>query len=329
MKADVVVDLAFGDCAKGKVCKELVERNNYSHVVRYNGSGNAGHTIFYKRKKFVTHQIPSGIFHNIKSIVGCGCVLNPDKFLKEFQYLEENGFDCNSLVKVAYNTHIITEDHVKNDDAGLNIGTTKSGNGGAYRDKAARIGIRAIDVPALSPYLINLYDEFYNGDSNILFEGAQGFGLDIDWGPFYPYLTSSNCTVGTALNNGVPYTAINKVYGVVKCYTTYVGTKKFQPEGEIFKKIQQAGNEFGATTGRVRQVDFLDLDLTIKAARINGVSVVIFNKADVLQNVGVWNLYYGGMLYQLGYEDNFVEFIREKMLPYVDEVIFSYSPYHI
>lgn len=329
MKADVVVDLGFGDNGKGKVCKCLTENNDYTHVIRFNGSGNAGHTIIHNNKEFITHQIPAGVFHNVKSIVGPGCVINPEKFLNEIEYLEKNGLSCRDLIKVAYNTHIITQKHIQEDDKGLNIGTTKSGNGGAYTDKMARIGIRAENVEELKSYLVDMYEELYNGDPYILFEGAQGFGLSIDWGPYYPYLTSSNCMVGAALNNGVPYTAINKVYGVAKCYATYVGAMKFQLEGDIFNKIQQVGKEFGATTGRVRQVNFLDLDMIIKASRINGVSTLILNKLDILREVDVWKLYFKNNLVDLKNEENFINFVRGNVLRYVDDVIFSISPEHI
>lgn len=330
MKTDIVVDLSFGDCGKGKVCKSLIGKNSYTHAIRFNGSGNAGHTIIHNGKKFITHQIPAGVFHGIKSIIGPGCVINPEKFLSEVEYLEANGLDCKNLVKVAYNTHVITAEHIYNDDKDLNIGTTKSGNGGAYRDKYARIGQRAESIEELNPYIIDMYEELYGDtDPYILFEGAQGFGLDIDMGPFYPYLTSSNCIVGAALNNGVPYTAINSVYGVAKCYTTYVGTMKFQPKGEIFNKIQQAGKEFGATTGRVRQVDFMDLDMIIKASRINGVSVLILNKLDILREVGVWKLYFENDLIDLNNEDSFVNFINRNVPNCITNVLFSTSPEHI
>ena len=83
MKADVVVGLQAGDEAKGKVTYNLLERGSYTHCMRFNGSGNAGHTIYHKGKKFVTHQIPTGVFFGIKSIIGSGCVI-------DFNALEES-----------------------------------------------------------------------------------------------------------------------------------------------------------------------------------------------------------------------------------------------
>ena len=66
-------------------------------------------------------------------------------------------------------------------------------------------------------FIVDLYDDFFNSEEeiNILCEGAQGFGLDIDWGD-YPYVTSSHCTVGGAILNGIPPRSIRKVWGVAK-----------------------------------------------------------------------------------------------------------------
>jgi adenylosuccinate synthase len=140
--------------------------------------------------------------------------------------------------------------------------------------------------------LIDVYEEFYNSqtDCKILFEGAQGFGLDIDWGD-YPYVTSSGCTVAAAINNGVPHNRIRNVWGVAKAYETYVGAKKFEPSDEIFKKIREVGQEFGATTGRPRQCNWLNTKNLFKAININGANILVFNKADILREIGVWKVY--------------------------------------
>ena len=150
------------------------------------------------------------------------------------------------------------------------IGTTKRGNGPAYRDKFGRTGIRAKDIPELRPYLIDIYEELHQRYDNpvILFEGAQGFGLDIDWGD-YPYVTSSHCTVGSAILNGVPPSAIRDVWGVAKIYETYVGAKNFEGKDPIFEDIREIGQEYGSTTGRARQINWLDFDMLKMAARID------------------------------------------------------------
>ena len=110
MIADVVVDLQYGDCGKGKVAHHLCKNNKYTHVIRYNGGCNAGHTIYHKGKKFITHHIPCGVFFGIPSIIGPGCVVDPNKFLKEVEELKSSGIDT-SQIYISTNTHIITDFH--------------------------------------------------------------------------------------------------------------------------------------------------------------------------------------------------------------------------
>ena len=290
MEADIVVDLQYGDTGKGKITHFLCTKKKYTHVLRYNGGANAGHTIFHKGKKFVTHQIPAGVFWGVRSVIGNGCVIDPAQFLKEIRELEDGGVRTKGKIFIAKNAHVITEGHKHEDNKDERIGTTKRGNGPAYRDKYGRTGIRAESVPELAPYLTDLYKEFF-GKKNvrILAEGAQGFGLDIDWGD-YPFVTSSHCTVAGALLNGIPPSAVEEVWGVSKVYETYVGNKKFEPDEPVFKRIREAGEEFGATTGRPRQVNWLEWELLERAIRLNGVTHIVFNKIDVLEAVGEWAL---------------------------------------
>ena len=203
--ADVIVDLQAGDTGKGKVCNTLSEKHNeYTHVVRYNGGGNAGHTIYKNGKKIVTHFIPSGIVNGVKSIIGPGCVVNPIKLLQEIKQLEHSGIEVVGNLFIDKRVQIITAEHIDRDSTDTKIGTTKTGNGPCYSDKYTRSGNRAENAEVLESFVIDIYDELHNGkDTKILFEGAQGFELDVDWGD-YPYVTSSHCTVGSAVLNGVP-----------------------------------------------------------------------------------------------------------------------------
>ena len=290
--ADVIVDLAYGDSGKGKVTHLLSKSGEYTHCIRYNGSNNAGHTIYHQGKKIVTHSIPTGVVHGVKSIIGPGCVMNVKQFFDELKELQEAGIRTDDLVYISKNVHIITEEHLQEDRQDAKIGTTKRGNGPAYRDKYARKGVRAEQIPELQSYLIDIYEELHSDDTGcrILFEGAQGFGLDIDFGD-YPYCTSSTCTVGAAVANGVPASKIRNVWGITKVYETYVGGKKFEPSDDIFTKIRELGNEYGATTGRPRQCNWINTSLLRKAARINGVNKVVFNKADILRKLDIWKAY--------------------------------------
>lgn len=329
MIADVVVGLQHGDEAKGKVTHHLCKEGKkyYTHVLRYNGGGNAGHTIYHEGKKFVTHYIPAGVFHGIKSILGSGCVINVRDFFKEMRELKEGGIDT-SLVRIARNCHVITEDHLYEDAKDEKIGTTKRGNGPAYRDKYNRKGQLAETVPELEPYIIDLYEEFHeNGPVQILCEGAQGFGLDIDWGD-YPYVTSSHCTSGSVTLNAIPPKWIRNVWGVGKVYETYVGLKEFEPDDNIFNFIRQTGQEYGATTGRPRQCNWLNLDELIKAININGVTHIVLNKTDVLEDVKQWKLYHRDEVLTFKDGSRMYAYINENLSPpnmkaRPTEVIFS------
>ena len=216
------------------------------------------------------------------------------------------------LVKIARNTHVITHEHLNADGGDTKLGTTKRGNGPAYSDKYARTGVRAENVPELQPFLIDFLEEMHQDDTIALFEGAQGFGLDIDWGD-YPYVTSSHCTVAGALLNGIPPKAVRNVWGVAKSYETYVGTKNFQGNDPIFEKICEIGQEYGATTGRKRQINWMEWDLIEKAIKVNGVTHLVFNKMDVLRETDTWKMFWRENLLNLTSESRFQEFIYENL----------------
>jgi adenylosuccinate synthase len=127
-------------------------------------------------------------------------------------------------------------------------------------------------------------DQSIKKGKSVLFEGAQGALLDIDFGT-YPYCTSCNTTVGGVCTGlGVSPTQIDEVIGVTKAYTTRVGNGPFPTEekSKLGGILQCEGNEFGATTGRPRRCGWLDFVLLKYAFRINGVSQIALTKLDVL-----------------------------------------------
>tara|TARA_B100000035_G_scaffold305677_1_gene306803 strand:+ start:3543 stop:4556 length:1014 start_codon:yes stop_codon:yes gene_type:complete len=326
MIADIVVDLQYGDCGKGKVTHALCRQNDYTHVIRYNGGCNAGHTIYHEGKKFVTHHIPCGVFFGVRSVIGPGCVISLKQLFKEIKELEENGVEVSEYLKIASNAHIITDFHLMEDRKDSDIGTTKRGNGPAYRDKYARKGVRAIECPELAPYVIDMYSELHNNKEfenvEALFEGAQGFGLDVDWGD-YPYVTSSHCTAAGALLNGVPPQAVRDVWGVAKIYETYVGAKKFHGGDDVFELIREVGEEYGATTGRPRQINWMDFDLMKMAIDINGVNKLVINKMDVLDEVQKWCLYSGLSVYEFESREDMEHWLWSSLESKEMDIMFS------
>ncbi|KAF1009438.1 MAG: Adenylosuccinate synthetase [Luteibacter sp.] len=122
---------------------------------------------------------------------------------------------------------------------------------------------------------------------NILFEGAQGALLDIDHGT-YPYVTSSNTTVGGALaGTGVGARDIDYVLGICKAYATRVGGGPFPTElhDEMGELLRKKGNEFGASTGRPRRCGWIDLVALKRAVQINGIDGLAITKLDVLDGL--------------------------------------------
>jgi len=119
---------------------------------------------------------------------------------------------------------------------------------------------------------------------NILAEGAQAVMLDVDFGDF-PFVTSSNTLpANVCLGLGVPHTYLRNIYGVIKAYTTKVGGGHFPSRIEdqaLEKAFQDAGHEFGATTGRPRMCGWLDLFALRHAISLSGANKIFINKADI------------------------------------------------
>ena len=131
-----------------------------------------------------------------------------------------------------------------------------------------------------------LYDLNKAGES-ILFEGAQGTLLDIDHGT-YPFVTSSNCVAGAAAPGaGVAPQMLEYVLGIVKAYTTRVGSGPFptELEDDIGMGLAQRGNEFGSVTGRPRRCGWFDAALLKRSIQINGVSGLCVTKLDVMDGM--------------------------------------------
>ncbi len=128
-----------------------------------------------------------------------------------------------------------------------------------------------------------LYEDIRKG-RKVLFEGAQGMLLDIDYGT-YPYVTSSNTTAGgVASGTGVGPRFIERAVGVTKAYTTRVGKGPFptELENEVGEWIREKGHEYGTTTGRSRRCGWLDLVIVKTSIRVSGLTSLVLTKIDTL-----------------------------------------------
>ncbi len=333
----VVLGTQWGDEGKGKIIDLFAP--SFDVVARSQGGHNAGHTVYANGKKIVLHLIPSGILRSDKlCIIGNGVVIDPEAFLKELEELGSFGVKNYGKVRISKKAHLILPYHsmlenISERELGeKKIGTTCRGIGPAYRDKAARMGVRVGDLlnlsalrekieqnvaekniylahfgqekldpnqvfeeiaafaPRLEKYIDDvslLLDDCIDQGKSILFEGAQGTLLDIDHGT-YPYVTSSNSTVGGVCTGlGIGPDKIDAVIGITKAYTTRVGGGPFPTEihGESGNLLMERGNEFGATTGRPRRCGWFDAVAVGYSCRINGINNIVLTKPDVLDGM--------------------------------------------
>jgi len=334
MSCTVVVGAQWGDEGKGKIVDALSAGADV--VARYQGGPNAGHSVIHRGETLVLHLVPSGILHEgRRCLIGNGVVIDPWRLREEVSALETRGVPASRQLGVSPAAHLILPYHRAVEAAfergPAAIGTTGRGIGFAYRDKAARTGLRVgdlfdrghfaaqvdrnlerlrLEVPEaraeldamdgarlhdelaaiaawLRPLVTDVGDELHaalRDGRRVLLEGAQGTLLDLDHGT-YPYVTSSAASAaGAPLGVGLGPTSVDGVVGVTKAYTTRVGHGPFpseMPEGEA-ARLREAGEEYGATTGRPRRCGWLDLPALRYAARVNGLTSLVVTKLDVL-----------------------------------------------
>lgn len=305
MPADVIIGGQWGDEGKGKLVDLLAK--DYSAVVRFSGGNNAGHTVINEYGKFKLHLIPSGILHSkVTCVIGNGCVIDPNILIEEIKNLKESGVAISSEnLIISDKAHIILPHHIEKDlaqekaRADFKIGTTGRGIGPAYMDKVGRSGVRMESLhkwpkwsAKLGKYIKStekILRDILNNGENIMLEGAQGALLDIDHGS-YPYVTSSNSTIGGALTGtGLIPADFRDILGVFKAYTTRVGEGPFPTEinqlDKIGKHLVEKGKEFGTTTGRERRCGWFDIESAKHSIMINGFNKIAIMKLDVLDGI--------------------------------------------
>ncbi|MCC6140099.1 MAG: adenylosuccinate synthase [Nitrospira sp.] len=207
-----------------------------------------------------------------------GDLLNPVLFRKK---LEENLVEMNWFLERLYKVETFQVDKVFDQ----------------YMGYAERLKGYIVDTTTLLNRAINK-------DKTVLFEGAQGTHLDVDFGT-YPFVTSSSSAAGGACTGtGVGPTMIDAVMGIAKAYTTRVGSGPFPTEltDEVGQGLQERGREFGSTTGRPRRCGWYDAVVVRHAAQVNGLTSLAVTKLDVLDGCKELNICvgyrHGGILYK-------------------------------
>ncbi|MHC5111239.1 MAG: adenylosuccinate synthase [Planctomycetota bacterium] len=337
LRHSCVFGLGWGDEGKGKIVDLLCPA--FTHVVRFNGGANAGHTVCVGGQSFALHLLPAGVLHQGSiNVIGPGVVVDPISLLAEVDGLAARDIDVMPNLRVSERAHIVMPYHKIEDQLGetaagekKKIGTTARGIGPCYADKMRRSSaIRFADlqqpdalrdrigdlVARKSRYFAAefgesppldadaIYDELmcaYNrlsacccdttsllheagNTGTILFEGANGFLLDVNHGT-YPFVTSSSTGPhGIGPGAGVPPRLVDCSIGVTKAYATRVGSGPFFSElnDATGDHIRKQGNEYGTTTGRPRRCGWFDAVVTRYATLVTGTTDIALMHLDTL-----------------------------------------------
>ena len=165
------------------------------------------------------------------------------------------------------------------------------GLGAPEVDRAPLLAALALVAPRILPFARPIWeslDSARRAGKRILFEGAQGFMLDVDHGT-YPYVTSSNTVAGVAaVGAGFATGALGYVLGITKAYTTRVGAGPFPTElgDAIGRRLGERGREFGTVTGRPRRCGWFDAIAVRQAIKVGGIAGIALTKLDVLDGLG-------------------------------------------
>lgn len=331
-----IVGINWGDEGKGRMVDLITQ--DYDVVVRYQGGGNAGHTVVNEKGRFALHLLPSGIFRDgVVNILGNGVALDCESLWKEIQDVTAQGVAITpDNLMVSDRASLLLPWHRDLDgleEARLKdkkYGSTKQGIAPFYSDKFQKKTVMAGELlypGQLRSHLEDLLEwknltltKVYNAqpytieqlmdyvadygekirpfirdtgaflrqaqaeNKRILFEAQLGALRDLDYG-IYPYTTSSNAVAAYApVGSGLPSARIDEVIGVVKAYSSCVGEGPFTCEwfGEEAEKLRQAGNEYGAKTGRPRRVGPIDIVATRYGVECQGATNIALTKLDVL-----------------------------------------------
>lgn len=324
MPTTVVLGMQWGDEGKGRIVDYLTSQHDI--VARFNGGHNAGHEV-KKGDIFVCFMnLPSGSLEpKVTNVIGNGCVVHLGTLKKEIESLLN--LCITPTLSISCNAHLVFDKFMDLEIDETRLGTSKRGIGYAYRFKAQRMGLRVGDLLEWTTFeqkyrelmselksdedeikqalhdlekmkdwitksnikiidTVEFINQAYDLKRRILCEGSQATHLDIDHGT-YPYVTSSNCTIGGVCTGlGLPYSKIDRVIGVTKPYTTRVGKGPFPTElaCSIGERIRVIGDEYGSFTRDEMRCGWLDTVQVRRSCMINGVTELALIKLDVLDS---------------------------------------------
>ncbi|KAK2108834.1 Adenylosuccinate synthetase isozyme 2 [Saguinus oedipus] len=276
------------------------------------GGNNAGHTVVVDSVEYDFHLLPSGIINpTVAAFIGNDVVIHLPGLFEEAEKNQvmvsrnNRGVNKQEKIWVQQKRGIGPVYSSKAAQSGLRMSDFVSDfDGFSERFKVLANQYKSIcptleihiegDLQKLKGYMERikpmvrdgvyfLYEALHGPPKKLLVEGANAALLDTDFGT-YPFVSSSNCTVGGVCTGlGMTPQNVGEVYGVVKAYTTRVGIDAFPTEqdNEIGKLLHTRGREFGVTTGRKRRCGWLDLVLLKYSHMINGFIALALTKLDI------------------------------------------------
>ena len=320
MACTAIVGINWGDEGKGRMVDLLTEQIDI--VVRYQGGGNAGHTVINEYGKFALHLLPSGIFRkNVINILGNGVAMDPESLMNEIKDVADKGVAVTpENLKISDRASLLMPWHRRLDEleeqrlADKKYGSTKQGIAPFYSDKYQKKTVMAGELfypERLRAHLKDLMEW-----KNLIIKGVYGAEpytwdeienwLNTSCEAIKPYICDTGDLLREAEENGkrimfeaqlgslrdldhgiYPMTTSSNTiaaYGVVKAYSTCVGEGPFTCEmfGEEAEKLREAGHEYGAKTGRPRRVGPVDLVATRYGVQVQGATEIALTKLDVL-----------------------------------------------
>lgn len=301
MVADVVVDLQFGSTAKGKLVQILAERNHHDAVIRVQ-SIQAGHTVKWNGQTFKMRTIPCGFVNpDMILIIGAGQFIYLDLLEAEIRILEEAGFNIRDrLVIDRLATIILPKDFHKEDEDKLTerIGSTSEGAGASLVRKIMRTEDTVQVRDRLGWFIerdLTVVDTIFYMEQfhRVLVEGSQGTMLSVHTSPYFPYVTSRECTAAGIISEaGISPIQVGNIWGTCRTYPIRVGGNSGTTGAQEFTWEQIAnmsGNdklepEVTTVTNRPRRIfnwSTRDFD---RALRVNRPTKLFLTFVDYLNN---------------------------------------------